>query len=360
MTKLRLSICLAALAVAGLAPAAHATARPAPAAGSFTEHTFAATGTTPARNYWLYLPPGAAHRPRPLVVFLHGCNETALQTAQATHFNALAAEKHFVVVYPEQNADPMSSEPIGDGNGIGCWNWFLPQDQSRDSGEPGTLAGITRSVASTASIDPRRVYVEGISAGGAMADILAATYPDLYAAAASLTGCAYATCSDVDGSQTVAAMGPRARVVPMFVETGTADTINPVPQSQGVVTSWLGVADLLDDGSHNGSVPLTPASTETFGTGQLPSPGSGDACIHPNSATCPGGVIGFQGSYPYTVEHYTDGGGCDIVDFWLIHGLQHAHPDAPGDGPYADPLGPDITAASYAFFLSHPMPGARR
>ncbi|MBV9368530.1 MAG: PHB depolymerase family esterase [Frankiales bacterium] len=350
------------VAAAGLLIAGLLATAPAPgnatttAGGSFTKHTYTGPGAGP-RDYWLYVPPGKPKAPRPLVVFLHGCNETAEQAAQATRFNDLAARRGFVVAYPQQVVSAPETAPVADGNGIGCWNWFLTDDQSRDASEPQTLAGLTREVAATQKVDPRRIYVEGISAGADMAVILGATYPDLYAAVGVLAGCAYRTCGDATGSLTYAAMGAHARVVPMFVENGTADSLNNVGMASGLVASWLGADDLADDGTMNGSIARTPASTTSYATGQTPSPGSGDTCVHNNSFTCPGGVVGFKDSYPYTVSTYDDANGCDVLDYWLIHGMAHAHPDAPGDGPYTDPLGPDVTAASYAFFTAHPKNG---
>lgn len=345
----------ALLAVVAAAVPAGAKPRLRPT-GTFTKHTYAATATVGARDYWLYVPPGRPARPRPLVVFLHGCNETAVEAATATRFNALAARRGFVVAYPEQRLNQQSSEPIEDGNGIRCWNWFLPEHQRRGSGEPATIAGITRAVMAATKVDPRYVFVEGISAGADMAVILGATYPDLYAAAGVLAGCAYAACSDVAGTQAYAQMGPRARVVPMFVENGTADDLNDMAMAGTLVDGWLATDDLADDGTANGSVDRRPANVQHYGTGQTPSPGSGDPCIHNNSHTCPGGVVGFHGTYPYTVSRW-DAGGCDVLQLWAIHGMTHAHPYAPPGGPYADPLGPDVTTASYDFFLRHPKGG---
>ena len=347
---------IAALALAGCAvavPTAQATG--AAPGGSFTKHTYTAPNAGGSRAYWLYLPPGGNRPHRPLVVFLHGCNQTGEEAAAATHFNTLAAQRGFAVVYPQQNVTSGSSAPLVDGNGIGCWNWFLPQDQQRDSGEPGLLAGLTRTVAATLRADPHRVYVEGISAGADMAVILGTTYPDVFAAVGVLAGCAYDTCGDATGAETNAAMGARARVVPMFVENGTADTLNNVGMATGLVKSWLGADDFADDGTPDGSVSPTPASTKNLYFDQTPQPGSGDVCVHNNTLTCPGGVIGFEKDYPTTVQTYDDAHGCDVLEFWLLHGMEHAQPDAPGDGPYTDPLGPDITTASFDFFANHPM-----
>lgn len=352
----RLSVAASALAVVAgaLTPFAHASA---PTPGSFTEQTYPATGTTPARSYWIYVP-STSNGPMPLVVFLHGCVETAQQTAEASHFNTLAEQRGFVVVYPEQVNSAPSSAPLTDGNGIGCWNWFLPDDQQREQGEPGAIAGITRYVMQTQSVDPNRVYVEGVSAGADMSVILGATYPDLYAAVGVLAGCAYRTCSDSTGALSYQAMGANARVVPMFVENGTADAANNIALATGLVHSWLGADDFADDGQPDGSIPRTPASVQNYGFDQTPQPGTGDLCIHNDSFTCPGGLLYGPGqSYPYTVAKYNDSHNCDVLDFWVIHGMAHAHPDAPGDGPYTDPLGPDVTAASYDFFAAHPKGG---
>lgn len=328
------------------------------AAGTFTKHTYTSSYAPTPRDYWVYVPAGKPRAPRPVVVFLHGCNETALEGAKASHFNALADKRGFVVVYPQQriNASADGSQaPPGDGNGVGCWNWFMPENQVRDAGEPGIIAGITREVIKDQRADARRVFVEGVSAGADMSVILSATYPDIYAASAVLAGCSYATCGDGSGQLAYQAMGSRARAVPMLVENGTLDTLNAFGLAAGLAYSWVGVGDLADDGQLNGSVSRNPSSTEFHGFTQIPSPGSGDACVHNNSLTCPGGVIGYKDSYPYTVTRWNDANGCDLVELWAIHGMEHAHPDAPGDGPYTDPLGPDITAASYDFFSSHPM-----
>lgn len=343
----------AAVTSAGTPGSASTTLSSAPAAGSFTEQTY--QSTLGSRSYWLYMPAGTWTTPLPMIVFLHGCNETAQEAAAATHFDSLADQFGFVVVYPQQNVTTGSSAPLADGNGIGCWNWFLPQDQQAGSGEPAILAGLTQQAAAMTGADTRRIYVEGVSAGADMSVILGATYPDVYAAVGVLAGCAYRTCSDVTGAATNQAMGASARVVPMLIENGTADTLNNMAMASGLLTSWIGADNLAGSTGQPDSVSPVPASVQTFDADQTPQPLSGDACIHNNSFTCPGGIIGFQGSYPYTVAKYTDSSGCDVLEFWAIHGMEHAHPHAPGDGPYTDPLGPDISAASYQFFIHHSL-----
>lgn len=329
-----------------------------PTPGKLTQYTY--TSAIGSRSYLLYVPAGAPGKPLPMVVFLHGCNETAQQAAVASHFDQLADQLGFVVVYPQQNLTTDSSAPLADGNGIGCWNWFLPEDQQAGSGEPAILAGLTQQAAGIARVDTDRIYVEGVSAGADMAVILGATYPGLYAAVAVLAGCAYRACGDTSGAATHQAMGASARIVPMFIENGTADTLNNMGMATGLLTSWIGSDNLAGESgtrpnASTDAVSPVPSAVATYGADQTPQPLSGDACVHNDSFTCPGGVVGFQGTYPYSVSRYNDTFGCDVLEFWAIHGMEHAHPDAAGDGPYTDPLGPDVTAASYEFFIHHSL-----
>ena len=302
----------------------------------------------------LHVPPHPPDADRALVVYLHGCVQTAAQAEAATGFSKLADERGFYVLYPQQNVTPGTSAPMVDGNGIGCWNWFLPDNQERDKGEPAVIAALTRKVVADHDIDPRRVYVNGISAGADMAVILAATYPDLFAAVGAVQGCPFKTCTDATGRLAYDAMGPRARAVPMFAVQGTADTLNNVAMGQALVDSWVGLADWVDNGAADGTVSHMPSTVEHRYFDQTPAPGSGDACVRNQNWPCPGGVVGFQGSYPTSVLRYLDSTGCPVVESWLVHGMEHAQPNST-TGPYNDPLGPDITTATWRFFEDHPM-----
>ena len=282
-----LQLVLSPLLLLGLAVPHAVSAAPK---GQLTHHRYTQPGGL-TRGYFRYVPAGLAAG-RPLVMFLHGCNETATEAIAATRFNALADRERFAVIYPEQVRPASGSAPFVDGNGLGCWNWFLPEHQDRGAGEPAVLAGMATDVARTLHSDSHRVYVEGISAGADMTVILAATYPDVFAAAASLAGCSYRSCGDGSGRLTYDAMGAHARLVPLLVENGTADSLNPAAQSAGLVQSWLGLADLVDDGTADASFSRQPASTTTSTPAGTPSPGGGDACVHNNSFLCVGGAMG--------------------------------------------------------------------
>ena len=126
--------------------------------------------------------PGIA---RPLVCMLHGCTQDAATFAAATRMNDAADRHGFMVVYPQQERGE---------NAQRCWNWFDGRHQARGAGEPASIAAVVRDLVGTTTawtVDSDRVFVAGLSAGGAMAAVLAAAYPDLFAAVAVHSGLAY-------------------------------------------------------------------------------------------------------------------------------------------------------------------------
>jgi poly(hydroxyalkanoate) depolymerase family esterase len=318
--------------------------------GTFTRFSLPPGAIWPARDYYVYVPPTLAPEgERSLVVYLHGCTQTATEAALGVRWNEFADERGFVVVYPEQR---VAQDPTDfDGNPGRCWNWGQPAVYPREQGEIASVAEITKTVAIEHAIDPGRIYVAGTSAGAGMATTMAASYPDLYAASASIAGAPYLLV-DVTGVLAYQRMGVHARVVPTIVFFGTADPIafpvlGPLTEMQ-----WVGTNDLADDGAANGSVSRLPASIENVGFDALaPSPSS-EACLQPYRFPCLGGALG-RASYPYTVLRHTGADGSVIVEAWIIYGLSHAYPGGNPEGTFVDPTGPDVTRACFEFFASH-------
>ena len=351
------ALLLAACAPASAPPDApvEARAQPANACGALAQERFDEPGL-PARDYYVYVPCGLKKKDAPaLVMYLHGCNQNATEAAVQTRWNALAEEDRFIVVYPTQ-FQPAGDDLEGhafDGNGARCWNWFRPEHIQRGAGEAATLAGITQRLMARHHVDPQRVYVAGISAGGAMTGVMGATYPDLYAALGIIAGVPYPMGADPGGVYAAQTMGEHAHRMPAIVIHGTADEATAFPTGIEVVQQWLGTNDVVDDGALNGSVPRQPASTEHHGLDEslvagLGSPG--DLCVGNRTASpCLGGALGLA-EYPYSIERYTDASGAPLLDFWIIHFATHNYVGGDPSVNWSDPLGPDITRATWEFF----------
>jgi poly(hydroxyalkanoate) depolymerase family esterase len=282
------------------------------------------TNSAGSRSYQGYVPSTyKAGTPVPLVVVLHGCTESAADIRSLTQFDKLAEANNFIVVYPEQ---PQSA------NYLHCWNWFLPTDMQRGSGEPSIIAGITQWAQQHYSIDTKRTFVTGFSAGAAMAAVMGATYPDLFGAIGVGSGLQYGG-SYVDpvkaGEQAYRAMGVQARVVPALIFHGSSDNTVPVANADQLIRQWQTTADWADDGSSNNSIPAAPVTTRS---GQVPN------------------------GHSYTVRDYVDGHGKELAQYWLVQGMAHAWSGGCTCAQYADPQGPDESRAMYDFFVSHPKP----
>jgi poly(hydroxyalkanoate) depolymerase family esterase len=263
---------------------------------------------------------------------LHACTQDPATFAAATLMSDAADRHGFVVVYPGQDRGE---------NPRGCWNWFLAEHQRRGAGEPAAIARIVRDLIVTNSrctIDPERVFVAGLSSGGAMAAILAACYPDLFAAVAVHSGLAYGSATDIpsafkvmargggnataQGHAAHSAMGEHFRPVPSIVIYGSADrTVAPANAIQVLRQSMTAnhlAAPLTCD--HDVAQPTTSWRTQS------------------------------DGGHPYTRSRWTDKNGTLMHELLEIDGLGHAWSGGAAGGSYADPRGPSATEAICTFF----------
>jgi poly(hydroxyalkanoate) depolymerase family esterase len=265
------------------------------------------------RNYKLYVPHRQHAGRRPLLVMLHGGTQDADDFAAGTRMNVLAEEHGFIVAYPSQCKNANSSL---------CWNWFKPEDQVRGAGEPSIIAGITDEIVAEYDIDPQRVFVAGLSAGGAMAGVMGATYPEVYAAVGVHSGLPYRSATDVASA----------------------------------FSAMRG-----DPGLQRRQRKTGPRSDHALRVRTIVFHGDADQIVHPSNAakiieaktgdTVERAKVRSSASRAYTRAATRDKTGTVVVEQWLIHGSGHAWSGGSADGTYTDPHGPDASRELLRFFL---------
>jgi poly(hydroxyalkanoate) depolymerase family esterase len=295
---------------------ARAATDPGTDPGTFTSGSHTQAGIT--RRYKLYTPPRTSSQPIALVVMLHGCTQNPDDFAAGTGMNTLAREQGFMVLYPEQAQD---------ANPQRCWNWFKHNHQKRGSGEPALIATLAQMLVQQHGMDPHRVYIAGLSAGGAMAAIIALAYPDVFAAAGVHSGLPSGAAGNVaealavmkngsaHGKQTAA-----GTTVPTIVFHGDRDqTVH----------------------ARNGEQVLASALASQTGNGASPHMPKVEHGVSPRGRR-------------FTRSVYSDASGAPVAEHWVLHGAGHAWSGGSANGSYTDCTGPDATREMLRFFFAQP------
>jgi poly(hydroxyalkanoate) depolymerase family esterase len=292
------------------------------------------------RTYYLYVPKKNSGQPLPLMVMLHGCTQTALQFATETGMNVVAEKYGFAVLYPEQSYTD---------NIWGCWNWFKPENQKRNSGELGLVLDMMNEVSRRVKIDARHIYVTGLSSGGAMASNLLACYADVFAGAGIASGLEFqAATSEIEAhevmasgsthdlrqsaAQAVKCSGSSAKPSAIMVIYGTQDNaVNPV-NSTRVIQQFSMINDLLDDGQANQT--------------------QNDRVVVSRDDQVPNGRS-------YRTDYYGGNGAIHLAKV-TVNGMGHAWSGAVQPGQFADLDGPNASEMIWLFLWNYGSLGGRK
>lgn len=287
-----------------------------------------------SRNFELWVPTTMqSDRASPLLMVLHGCGHGAKDMAEISGMNQLADLNGFLVVYPEQSRL---------ANLLKCWNWFDPRHQTRGAGEPSILAEVVDQVRAKHPVDPDRIFLVGVSAGGAMASLLAATYPDIFAALAIFAGAEFKAAASVpEGFAAMKRGGPdpvqqgqlafeamrsgiakkQRRRMPLIVFHGAADTyVDPVNADQAIAQWTKTNARLAAE--------------------------YGDSSFAVTETVVAGAAVGGRAFE----KHVYMEGSQPLLEKWLIDGLGHAWSGSPKHSKYGDTNGPNASAEIWRFF----------
>lgn len=294
------------------------------------------TGHAGTRSYKLYIPGAYTGQALPLIVMLHGCSQDPDDFATGTRMNTIAEENHCFVLYPAQSES---------ANGSRCWNWFDALNQRRNLGEPSIIAGMTRDIIRSCHIDTDKVFIAGLSSGGAMAAIMGATYPDLYAAVGIHSGMPYASARNWSSAMATmrngggsgkrvlalasrAALFGRKKILPVIVFHGDRDsTVHPNNGEQIIEQS---IASAARQGRNYQNEPLPRI---TIDQGRV------------------------NNGRAYTQAVHRDNEGALIAEHWIVHGTGHAWSGGSNRGSFTDSKGPDAGKEMLRFFLDQAASG---
>jgi poly(hydroxyalkanoate) depolymerase family esterase len=287
------------------APAGAPRAKPG-APGLIAQQLASDAGTL---DYKLYIPSSYNGQACPLLLMLHGCSQDGQDFARGTGMNTVAERYGCIVAYPEQSSSANSGK---------CWNWFEDAHHHRGGGEPALIAGVARKIMTEYAVDPGKVFIAGLSAGGAMAVVLGRTYPDLFAAVGCHSGLAYACAVGVGAAMQAMQYGDTAGAAghsaPLIVFHGDMDgTVHP-RNGEGVIAQSINIAGLKRS-AH--------AQRET----------------------------GEASGRNFTREIHRSACGALLAERWTVHGSGHAWSGGQRQGSYADAAGPDASGEMMRFFL---------
>lgn len=295
----------------GTAAKARAISLSIPVGAQYLSRTHRSTAGS--RGYKLYLPASHPKRPKGLILMLHGCTQSPDDFAAGTHMNALAEKHGLAVAYPAQTRGH---------NAASCWNWFKPGDQMRGVGEPAILASLARKLTKEFGLGRDAVFVAGLSAGGAMAAILADVYPEVFSAAGVHSGLARGAARDVLSAMSAMRNGG--------VPPQTIPTVSTPPET---------VRRIIFHGEADSTVhPSNAARIVAAAVGENAKP----------TKVSKRSVRGRN----YTRSEFTGSDGRVVVDLWMIEGAGHAWSGGRAAGSYTDRHGPDASAQMIRFFLA--------